>query len=261
MITIRIIVKSKPEFWNKEKSSVKPNTVRVLDGTDVIEIQNTESGETFERIITDLSVFNDTIIISFSDVDVPKPRKYRKRKHIKKKSVETELKKLRGRRKSKDSIRQRILDYLKKTQSPISPSNMAKELDIKYTSVVVTLNQLHRSKLVRRVVKQKGRLKKSLYAAPGVHIRDEDIVFPETVAEKRDDEVSVFSERLVNILGSSEMTYFKLMEEYYGKETDKVTVVEEKDFASKFAKAFHYGMFGKKKTTGGHVYFVEGADQ
>ena len=66
---MEILVKSKPEFWEKEKRGLKPNTVRVLDGFDKIEIMNTETKDTFIRTITDISVFGKQIIISFEGED------------------------------------------------------------------------------------------------------------------------------------------------------------------------------------------------
>jgi hypothetical protein len=62
---MRILVKSIPENFEKEKSGVKPCTVRRLDGKDVIEIINTETNELVERTITDISVWDGRIIISF----------------------------------------------------------------------------------------------------------------------------------------------------------------------------------------------------
>lgn len=63
---MKIILKSFPENWEKEKSMVKPCTVRRLDGRDTIEIINTETGEKIEKHITDISVWKNDIIISFS---------------------------------------------------------------------------------------------------------------------------------------------------------------------------------------------------
>jgi len=62
---VRIKVKSCPEFFEKEKSGLKPNTVRKLDGLDLIEIENTEGKESFVRTIRDISVFDGRVIISF----------------------------------------------------------------------------------------------------------------------------------------------------------------------------------------------------
>ena len=62
---MKIIVKSVPEMWEKEKSGAKSCTVRTLDGRDMIKIINTETGESFARKITDISVWNGQIIISF----------------------------------------------------------------------------------------------------------------------------------------------------------------------------------------------------
>lgn len=62
---MRIEVKSDPEYFVKEKIGLKPNTVRKLDGKDVIVITNTQTGEKIERIITDISCYRDLIIFSF----------------------------------------------------------------------------------------------------------------------------------------------------------------------------------------------------
>ena len=64
---MKISVKSIPENFEKEKLGIKPCTVRTLDGKDVIEITNTETGEKHEGIITDISVWKGTIIISFRE--------------------------------------------------------------------------------------------------------------------------------------------------------------------------------------------------
>jgi len=52
-------------MWEKERSGRKKATVRKLDGKDTIIFVNTETGETFERRITDITVWKDLIIISF----------------------------------------------------------------------------------------------------------------------------------------------------------------------------------------------------
>lgn len=62
---MRILVKSIPLNWIKEKLGVKPNTVRKLDGEDTITIINTETAEQFTRIITDITQWNNEFIISF----------------------------------------------------------------------------------------------------------------------------------------------------------------------------------------------------
>ena len=62
---MKIIVKSIPENWEKENDGRKPNTVRHLDGADVIEVVNTETGEKFEEVITDIRNWKGMIIISW----------------------------------------------------------------------------------------------------------------------------------------------------------------------------------------------------
>ena len=62
---MRIEVKSYPENFEKEKSGIKPCTIRKLDGKDEIKIVNTKTGETIERTITDITVWKGEIIISF----------------------------------------------------------------------------------------------------------------------------------------------------------------------------------------------------
>lgn len=66
---MKIIVKSVPENWEKEKDNRKPNTVRMLDGNDTIEVQNTIGGEIFRRTITDITVWKNQIIISWKPED------------------------------------------------------------------------------------------------------------------------------------------------------------------------------------------------
>lgn len=64
---MKLVVKSYPENFEKEKSGIKPCTVRKLDGDDIIEIINTETGEKIERTITDISFWKGEIIISFKE--------------------------------------------------------------------------------------------------------------------------------------------------------------------------------------------------
>ena len=64
---MKIIVKSVPEMWEKERSGRKKATVRKLDGKDTIVFINTETGEKFERRITDITVWEDLIIISYDE--------------------------------------------------------------------------------------------------------------------------------------------------------------------------------------------------
>ena len=62
---MQIIVKSTPLNWAKEKAGIKPNTVRELDGMDVINVVNTETGKTFVREIQDITVWRRNIIFSW----------------------------------------------------------------------------------------------------------------------------------------------------------------------------------------------------
>ena len=75
-----VTFKSVPEFYNKELTGVKPNTVRDVD-TDprfdllrewaktrdfgFIQIINTETGKNFLREVTDVSFFKDQVIVSW----------------------------------------------------------------------------------------------------------------------------------------------------------------------------------------------------
>jgi len=73
--------KSIPEMWIKEKNGRKPNTVREIDEmdtrfqmlmeseTNLITIENSETGETFSRAITDVSIWNNLMIISWKHYD------------------------------------------------------------------------------------------------------------------------------------------------------------------------------------------------
>lgn len=65
---MKIIVKSVPEMWEKERSGRKKATVRKLDGKDTIIFVNTETGEKFERRITDITVWEDLIVISYDEL-------------------------------------------------------------------------------------------------------------------------------------------------------------------------------------------------
>jgi predicted HAD superfamily phosphohydrolase len=74
--------KSHPEFFFKELSGAKPNTVRMVPTADerfealdqrtatVIEITNTETKQYFQRVITDISFWNGQFIISWRHVEV-----------------------------------------------------------------------------------------------------------------------------------------------------------------------------------------------
>lgn len=62
---MRIHVKSIPDNWMKESNGTKPNTVRKLDGLDVIEIENSVTRKIIVAKITDITVYRGEIIISF----------------------------------------------------------------------------------------------------------------------------------------------------------------------------------------------------
>jgi hypothetical protein len=108
---MRISVKSDPEYFDKEQKEFKPFTVRTLDGEDIINITNTKTGEWFEKIITDISIYKDLIMISFKSkteypeikpqsitpsIDEPIKQQEKKTKLITKKETKKETKKLPG---------------------------------------------------------------------------------------------------------------------------------------------------------------------
>jgi hypothetical protein len=68
---MKIIVKSTPENWKVENNGSKPNTVRKLDGGDIIEIVNTQTGEVRRHVITDIRTWDESVIISFKVEDAP----------------------------------------------------------------------------------------------------------------------------------------------------------------------------------------------
>jgi hypothetical protein len=70
--------KSIPEFFAQEKAGVKPNSVRICDNDEdtrfeamkngeakIVRIKNSVTGETFERAIEDVTIWNDIYIISW----------------------------------------------------------------------------------------------------------------------------------------------------------------------------------------------------
>ncbi len=66
--------KSTPENWRKERSGVKPNTVRCIEEDDprflikegdAIAIENTLTQETFMRVVADVTLWDDLHIISW----------------------------------------------------------------------------------------------------------------------------------------------------------------------------------------------------
>lgn len=85
MKIVTVKFKSIPKFYEKEKKYIKTNTVRRYDATDerfkilkeaseknglkfnslyVIEIINTETGESFKRFIQDVSIWKNLYIIT-----------------------------------------------------------------------------------------------------------------------------------------------------------------------------------------------------
>jgi hypothetical protein len=77
---ITLEFKSTPENWRKEQDGSKQNTVRKVDKEDVrfqqlmlwhprflwqINIINTQTEETFSRIISDVTFWEDVVIISW----------------------------------------------------------------------------------------------------------------------------------------------------------------------------------------------------
>lgn len=85
MKIVTVKFKSIPKFYEKEKKYIKTNTVRRYDATDerfkilkeaseknglkfnslyVIEITNTETGESFKRFIQDVSIWENLYIIT-----------------------------------------------------------------------------------------------------------------------------------------------------------------------------------------------------
>lgn len=69
-----LVFKSTPENWMKERSGRKPNTLRKQDLTDarfhirpgeLLAIQNTETGEVFERQVTDVTHWEGWTIFSW----------------------------------------------------------------------------------------------------------------------------------------------------------------------------------------------------
>lgn len=65
---MKVVVKSFPENFEKEKSGIKSSTIRELDGKDIIKIINTETSEIIERKITDISIWKNKLLISFKEV-------------------------------------------------------------------------------------------------------------------------------------------------------------------------------------------------
>jgi hypothetical protein len=82
-----ITFKSLPEFFDKEKTGIKNNTVRKLSFQEAREISKLQqtfshdrlfikiiksySGESFCRVIQDISVYSDIFIFTFDPKEVP----------------------------------------------------------------------------------------------------------------------------------------------------------------------------------------------
>ena len=62
---MKITVKSTPKNWEEEREGKRDYTTRGLDGKDVLEIVNRETGEVFIRKITSIAKWGKEIIISF----------------------------------------------------------------------------------------------------------------------------------------------------------------------------------------------------
>jgi len=67
---MRIVVKSISSNFDKEKSDLKNNTIRSLDGNDIIEVVNAETGESFKRVLRDVSVWYDQLIFTWEPIKV-----------------------------------------------------------------------------------------------------------------------------------------------------------------------------------------------
>lgn len=83
----KITFKSLPIFYEKEKSGIKNNTVRHLSNTEAlkvreaerlflhsdlfIKIKNTETGESFCRILRDISTNDDVTVFTWDEREVP----------------------------------------------------------------------------------------------------------------------------------------------------------------------------------------------
>ena len=69
---MKIIVKSLPENFEKEKYLFKTATIRQLDGNDTIEIINSETGEKIVHNLTDISIWKGWIVFSFNKIEKAK---------------------------------------------------------------------------------------------------------------------------------------------------------------------------------------------
>jgi len=75
---MKCLFKSYPRYWKKERDGRKPNTFRkfkegdtrfTVRPGDTITMQNTETGETFTRTLTDLSYYEGWMIFSWRHED------------------------------------------------------------------------------------------------------------------------------------------------------------------------------------------------
>jgi len=64
---MKIIVKSNEENFVKEMDGRKPNTVRKLDGNDTIEVHCVGKKAKFTRRITDITTYDNRVIISWKN--------------------------------------------------------------------------------------------------------------------------------------------------------------------------------------------------
>ncbi len=78
----RVEFKSTPDYYHKERSGLKPNTVRKIDkddvrfkllrnGCQVIVITNALTKQSFKRYITDYTQWEHWAIISWDAVNLP----------------------------------------------------------------------------------------------------------------------------------------------------------------------------------------------
>lgn len=77
--------KSRPEFYGKEKSGIKNNTVRYLSNDEAMKVQkvkksfphvfikinNTETSESFYRVIQDISTNDDVTVFTWNPQEIP----------------------------------------------------------------------------------------------------------------------------------------------------------------------------------------------
>lgn len=77
-----VVFRSIPEYYEKEKSGAKANTVRMLEANSIEElnskqpthiiIENTLTGEIFMRRLTDVSFWKDVTIFSWNSNEATK---------------------------------------------------------------------------------------------------------------------------------------------------------------------------------------------